>query len=682
MNVNQNRTVRIFLSSTFRDFDDERRLLVQEVFPALRERLRSRFVELVDVDLRWGIPPEEAEQGKVLSICLDEIDQCRPYFIGLLGERYGWIPAQDTYPGHLVDQHPWLNQHQGQASVTELEIRYGVLNNADMRHRALFFFRNPNYAYQRGGEFVPPAGKEVDRERQNTLKQQIERSGFPVLHFDDPSQLADLISSELWALIDQEFPATQVPDPHELKTLNHRAFAASKLGPRFVRDTAQLERIGESILQGKQRILLTGPAGIGKSSLLADWWRQEQAPNAATVLCHFLETDQDNGSSAALIRRLIELIRRTVGSSEPVPEESLTLRKSLPIWLAEAQTYAERTATRLVIILDGLDRLRSGRDLLWLPTFIPPSVQLVVSCRPGEIQKALKRRGDWHVLELGELEHGRREALLVAQLKLFKKELSEQQATQILRHARAGQPLFLCTLSEQLRLFGSFEGLPAHLEDLLASAEIDDLFEKILARLERHYSAQAVRQALSALCLSDSGLTEEEVLGFSGLNVQARWAPIRLALGEALSNNSGRIRPSHDHLRKAVRDRYFPEKTIEQGARIELARWFSGRPLNRRRAWEQPQQLWRAGDYEELEVTLSDATMFRWVDRLGGSRRLYRYWADIEAASGRAIPQLLRALWERWRSELPLDTRIDLSECLQRLLRFAQVGADLLVQLV
>ena len=91
------RSIRIFLSSTFRDFGEERDLLVRKVFPALRARLKDRFVELVDVDLRWGITVEEAERGEVLPICLAEFDRSRPYFIGMLGERYGWIPPQEGY---------------------------------------------------------------------------------------------------------------------------------------------------------------------------------------------------------------------------------------------------------------------------------------------------------------------------------------------------------------------------------------------------------------------------------------------------------------------------------------------------------------------------------------------------------------------------------------------------------
>ena len=91
--MTDSRTVRIFISSTFRDFSDERDLLVRKVFPELRRRCRERQVELVDVDLRWGITEEEAHQGKVLPICLAEIDRARPFFMGLLGERFGWVPA-------------------------------------------------------------------------------------------------------------------------------------------------------------------------------------------------------------------------------------------------------------------------------------------------------------------------------------------------------------------------------------------------------------------------------------------------------------------------------------------------------------------------------------------------------------------------------------------------------------
>ena len=86
------KTVRIFISSTFRDMHAERDHLVHFVFPELKEKCRKNHVHLIDVDLRWGVTETDAQDGKALDICLDEIDSCRPYFLGLLGHRYGWIP--------------------------------------------------------------------------------------------------------------------------------------------------------------------------------------------------------------------------------------------------------------------------------------------------------------------------------------------------------------------------------------------------------------------------------------------------------------------------------------------------------------------------------------------------------------------------------------------------------------
>jgi len=102
----KDRVVRVFVSSTFRDMYAERDELAKFTFMELRHRCRERQVELVEVDLRWGITDEQASEGKVLPICLAEIQRTRPYFIGMLGERYGWVP--DEIPPALIEQEPWL----------------------------------------------------------------------------------------------------------------------------------------------------------------------------------------------------------------------------------------------------------------------------------------------------------------------------------------------------------------------------------------------------------------------------------------------------------------------------------------------------------------------------------------------------------------------------------------------
>ncbi len=135
------KTVRVFISSTFRDMHSERDYLVKVVFPALRERLEPHRIHLIDIDLRWGITESQAENDEVLDLCLNQIDECRPFFIGLLGERYGWVPEE--FP-ETDSRHGWTQKHTGK-SVTELEIRWGVLLKEKMRDHAFFYFRDPGF---------------------------------------------------------------------------------------------------------------------------------------------------------------------------------------------------------------------------------------------------------------------------------------------------------------------------------------------------------------------------------------------------------------------------------------------------------------------------------------------------------------------------------------------------------
>jgi hypothetical protein len=53
-------------------------------------------------------------QGKVLPICLAEIDRARPFFIGLIGDRYGWVPNPDQFDRLLS----W-SQSQGREFASE-----------------------------------------------------------------------------------------------------------------------------------------------------------------------------------------------------------------------------------------------------------------------------------------------------------------------------------------------------------------------------------------------------------------------------------------------------------------------------------------------------------------------------------------------------------------------------------
>jgi hypothetical protein len=96
------REIRIFVSSTFRDMQLEREQLVKHVFPELRQLCSERNVFFSFVDLRWGVTQEAACEGSTINICLSELDNCIPYFICMLGERYGWSQTKGSSARSLI----------------------------------------------------------------------------------------------------------------------------------------------------------------------------------------------------------------------------------------------------------------------------------------------------------------------------------------------------------------------------------------------------------------------------------------------------------------------------------------------------------------------------------------------------------------------------------------------------
>lgn len=115
--------IRVFVSSTFRDMHAERDYLNRFVFPRLRHLCEHRGVDFVAVDLRWGITREESEQHLAVDLCLREIERCRPFFLALIGDRYGWVPPPDHIAADAFER---VRAHLVPADQTLLDQYYRV----------------------------------------------------------------------------------------------------------------------------------------------------------------------------------------------------------------------------------------------------------------------------------------------------------------------------------------------------------------------------------------------------------------------------------------------------------------------------------------------------------------------------------------------------------------------------
>lgn len=172
------KTINIFISSTFIDMHAERDAIAKYVVPRLNDALREYGISVMVTDLRWGINTQDIEESlrerKVLRRCLDAITETRPYFVALIGARYGWEPPMQLMQNLLSDL-PDSDKSllQGEVkSVTELEILLGALRDPETLSHSFFCLRDDN-AYAT----LPPETRSIfttdPKGKQKRLKKRI-----------------------------------------------------------------------------------------------------------------------------------------------------------------------------------------------------------------------------------------------------------------------------------------------------------------------------------------------------------------------------------------------------------------------------------------------------------------------------------------------------------------------------
>ncbi len=654
----KNRRVRVFVSSTFRDMMEERNELMAHTWPQLRKFCRERQVELTEVDLRWGITEEQGSRKETLKICLDEIHSCRPFFIGLLGERYGWVPNGESFTPDLTGKLPWLKDLQGR-SVTELEILHGVLNDPEMAGRAFFYFRDPAYSQTRGADFQ--AESLAASKKQTELKAKIRATcavkDIPLKEtYDNPHELAALVLVQLEEAIEVLFPKKKVPDDLTREAQDHEAFAEMRRRT-YISRTETLEALDRHAAGDGKPLAILGESGGGKSALLANWvhrWGETHPDDF--VIQHYIGGTADSASHWRLMSRLIREIQRWTSDPDDVPTSHEDILRDFPLRLSKARIKAEREGVRCIVVLDALNQLEEAdraRLLGWLPEypFFGP-LRLIVSTLPGECQDEVKKRG-WSVLLVEPLTEEERKHLIEEYLNRFTQKLDAKWVDLIAGKPASANPLYLKILLDELRVTGTHEGLGARLAEYLENPEIPSLLQTVLTRYERDYERDhpgLVSEALGLIWTARRGLSESELLRLLRPNdlpqlPQAVWSPLRSALDESLIDRAGILNFAHDFLRSAVETKFAPDETAVDDLRLRLADFFESEPISPRSCDELPWLLDRANQPGRLRTCLLDIDRFLEVYKRD-PEELRRYWVHL--GDERSMGQSYFASFQKW----------------------------------
>lgn len=390
----------------------------------LEERLRERRCHLEVIDLRWGVQTlsvseEEAKELLILKVCLDEVDRSRPFLIGLLGDRYGGTLPEGRVR-RAVDEKGFKADTAGK-SITALEIEYGALTCAKRDSRSHLFFRTPlpyremppdlAERYSDGQSVAPGAGGASRRLEE--LKARIEEKlpgrthryrarwdtdGNRVTGLED---FGEMVLESLWADLRVAVPA--FGEQEQPTWRDEERSALQEFVEMATRDFVGRQEIAGQLVASACSpvhegapwgVCVTGPAGSGKSALLAHVFRELKLSKkpGGVVLAHFAGVTPRSQSVGGLLLRWCEELAEALGEASPV-EEGASADE-----LEEAfASLLHRTArgARVVVLLDALDQLEPtprGRYLTWLPRLWPENARPITAAIPGTASEALVGR--------------------------------------------------------------------------------------------------------------------------------------------------------------------------------------------------------------------------------------------------------------------------------------------------
>lgn len=504
------REIRVFISSTFRDMQEERDHLINRIFPALSREAERRNVTIVPVDLRWGITEEEASQGSVVGICLEQIDQSRPFFIGLIGHRYGWCPTGDDVAS-FSDRCPRLGMYVDHGfSMTEIEMQYGVLDS-DSDTEALFLIKTDSQ-----GDTPDPG---ILRLRDKVSSQRPD----DIAVYKSVDDMGECVRQRLMDLLDRYYPAKeQTPEAAVTDILwsNVEMEAARYIDPNVMTDMP-LPESGMRIVQahpGEGRSMYASARAVAL---------RERSDMAVIYFRSGTDIAVENK------KRLFDVIRYQMAALAGMSDDPVLPMMTFPDVVEHLCKRLKDAGRSVVMIIDGAEMMKYLSTFEWRRELLLPFVSngCYVECTfPDTVLLDPLREmfmypfGDVRAdkVDIPRLDSGSRCRYVNDYLSRFGKKLPEH----IVKHL-ASEPITMRELRfvlDEMVVYGVFETLPDYIDRLLGIESASDRYAHILHRVTGMIPIDEIAPLLAVLAVVYHGVPEFELW-----HDILRWTPLRWA---------------------------------------------------------------------------------------------------------------------------------------------------------
>ena len=561
----RHRQLRLFISSTFVDMNAERDALTR-IFPQIRELCNQRGVEFMPLDLRWGITEEAAKEGRVIETCLREIEDSRPFFIGIIGDRYGWAPEEKdlgVYAAELKRKYPWMQSAITQRmSITEMEMQHAVLMRKDSEHmNAAFYIRTDKMAVD--ARFKEKKGS-LEEKKLCDLKAIVRnQKQFAAHDYNSVDELAAMVLRDVEKFLNHTFPRLEVSSYDQEAEQQERILRSrSKSLIPFTRYQAQIDHWMAS--NGKQHLMISGNVGVGKSYLLThivghlrqqgkkvvyvDVAEQEDLIRAmeyvgGEMLCLLgaksrkqVENESTLGCVLSFFWEFIKVLftivtlpfRAAFGSQDSTQRawnervnkcyNNIGASTLVSIYKKLDKALKKHSKDVLYVALDNLDNL-SGDDLSIFDLFENRSQVRILSSATinTKAYAYLQSTQTTDNLQMQNLSASMASAYVNGYLSQYGKSLDAkgEQCDKLLQSGIAGNPRLLGHVLELMVRFGSYEQLNNYINEMSTIKNEGELYElmlkHILAQFTDKDQLEMVRNIITAFAVVERGLSESEI---------------------------------------------------------------------------------------------------------------------------------------------------------------------------
>ncbi len=375
------KTIGIFVSSTFKDMDAERDIVLSVLKPAIESALKFKHVDAAVriVDLRWGVNtqdiPEDERESKVLNDCLDYIRTSRPFFIGFVGDRYGWIPPENRWNGiidSMTDEERAMmcGDLDNVRSVTELEMLFGVLNDRKTLPSSFFFFRKPDVYEQ-----MDPQSKAVFCDSdpryvakleslRKKIRETYQSSGYTrnVIDYDchwngssleiDENAITAIVDPLVRTIMSEiDIDAARCTELDDMIRADI-AFAENR-NSYYVPDLSFLNEVITHLSSSTVPLVIKAADGMGKTSLIAHLFNGLQGSEYWLPLVHFSSKAGYDSYAEVMLKKFLWMLP---GQGFPKLPPSVEAHPGMLIQYLSA--VAGQQKRRVLLLIDNVQYLR------------------------------------------------------------------------------------------------------------------------------------------------------------------------------------------------------------------------------------------------------------------------------------------------------------------------------------